>query len=287
MILNQLCELRPLVAALIPSGNVATASTLHGVECHRGNTFDKHARIWLLPVPFRPRFSDVKRKVMVIRCLVFLIAALTLVVSSDARSDQLAINYQGQLLSSGMPFTGNATLEFVLFNQPSGGEPISDIVKKGDLPVKDGLFQVELDFGPNQFSNETVYLQIFVEGVALSPRKKIHVSPVALVALDGNKGPPGRKGETGPQGLAGPQGAPGPAGLRGPIAPHTQTIELCMSGEAARAHCRQHCTGSVVFQERFSDGGACRATSDLGSCGLSAFGGGRGQCCVCRQVPHQ
>jgi len=138
---------------------------------------------------------------------------------------QQSITYQGQLRSSGAPFTGLVDLEFRLFDHISGGNQIGTLKTCPDCPVEDGLFQVELDFGPGAFDGSPRWLEIRVDGTALAPRQKVTTAPVAAFALDGNEGPAGPRGpqgEQGPQGLvgaAGPIGPEGPQGLTGPEGP--------------------------------------------------------------------
>jgi len=128
---------------------------------------------------------------------------------SFALAQDSSISYQGQLQQSGTPFTGTADLEFRLFDQLSGGSQVGPTETRGDWPVDAGLFQVALDFGPSAFDGGQRYLQVSVNGQALSPRSAVQAAPMALYALDGNPGPPGPQG---PQGIQGPQGAQGPPG---------------------------------------------------------------------------
>jgi hypothetical protein len=54
--------------------------------------------------------------------------------------------------------------------------------------VQDGLFQVELDFGAGAFGADPRWLEIVVDGTALSPRQAINPAPVALYSLDSDGG---------------------------------------------------------------------------------------------------
>lgn len=144
------------------------------------------------------------------------------------------ISYQGQLELQGQPFSGTADLEFRLFGAASGGAPIGLPQILDAVSVQDGLFQVELDFGEGAFADSPRFLEITVNGTALSPRQAVLATPLALFALSGNPGPagpagpqgeagpPGPQGETGPQGPqgeAGPQGPQGEAGPQGEVGP--------------------------------------------------------------------
>ncbi|WP_376690790.1 hypothetical protein [Wenzhouxiangella sp. EGI_FJ10409] len=123
------------------------------------------------------------------------------------------ITYQGQLQENSTPFTGTANLQFQLYDALVDGSQVGTTVIQTNWPVEDGLFQVELDFGPAAFDGSARFLEVWVDGAPLSPRQPIRPAPVALFALDGNEGPEG------PQGPAGPQGDPGPSGPQGPEGP--------------------------------------------------------------------
>lgn len=119
------------------------------------------------------------------------------------------ITYQGQLQQQGQPFDGTANLQFRLFNASSGGSQVGPTQTRNGWVVSDGLFHVELDFGSGVFDGGQRYLEISVNGVALTPRQAVNATPMALYALDGNQGPQGPAGPQGPQGSQGAAGAPG------------------------------------------------------------------------------
>ncbi|MCC5866497.1 MAG: collagen-like protein, partial [Wenzhouxiangella sp.] len=148
-------------------------------------------------------------------CLILLSACL----SASVWAQDTAITYQGQLDQSGTPFTGSADLEFRLYDALTDGTQVGLVVSRPDWPVENGLFQVELDFGPAAFTDQPLYLEIRVEGLAMDPRQRLRPAPLAMFALAGNEGPPGPQGDTGPpgpQGEQGPQGEPGIQGQQGP-----------------------------------------------------------------------
>ncbi len=90
--------------------------------------------------------------------------------------------YQGQLRDAGQPFTGIADLEFRLYDQLTGGSQIGGPQARGQWPVEDGLFQVELNFGAAAFDGSDRFLEVTVNGAPLSPRQKITATPYALLA---------------------------------------------------------------------------------------------------------
>ncbi len=128
------------------------------------------------------------------------------------------VTYQGQLKQSGTPLTDTVTMSFELFDSLVDGNSMAGPQTIPDVPVEQGLFQVELDFG-NAFDGSTRWLEITVEGSLLSPRQRIGAAPLAHFALGGNEGPPGAQGPAGPPGPQGPPGTEGPAGLQGPDGP--------------------------------------------------------------------
>ena len=115
----------------------------------------------------------------------FFLACVLLAVSfgSSLHAQDTTITYQGQLQQTGEPFTGTANLEFRLFNQLSGGSQVGTAQIRDDWPVADGLFQVELNFGAAAFGEQARYLEVRIEGNALSPRQAVRPSPTALFAL--------------------------------------------------------------------------------------------------------
>ncbi|MBY6203548.1 hypothetical protein [Halomonas denitrificans] len=64
----------------------------------------------------------------------------------------------------------------------TGGTQIGSVQARGQWPVEDGLFQVELNFGGGAFDGSDRFLEITVDGAPLSPRQKITATPYALLA---------------------------------------------------------------------------------------------------------
>lgn len=126
-----------------------------------------------------------------------LIALLWLPVLVQADT---GFTYQGQLQQGGVPYTGNQTLRFRLYDSLDGSIEVATMVEVGDVEVVEGLFQVDLDFGPDVFDGQSRYIEVEVDGQFLHPRQAVSPSPVALYALSGNEGP---QGEPGPQGERG------------------------------------------------------------------------------------
>ncbi|MEY4201969.1 MAG: hypothetical protein RLZZ265_3709, partial [Verrucomicrobiota bacterium] len=109
---------------------------------------------------------------------------------------------------SNQPANGVFDFQFFLLNSPSGGSQIGTTATVNDLPVSNGVFTVQLDFGPSAFDGSGRWLEIGVRPgdstsffFTLSPRQPITPAPMALFALNGVPGPQGPQGPVGPQGL--------------------------------------------------------------------------------------
>jgi hypothetical protein len=101
--------------------------------------------------------------------------------------------YQGQLKDGGIPANGDYDFVFRLFDAATGGTQIGGDVEIDGWPVSEGLFTVELDFGPDIFTGDARWIEVGVrEGgggggvyTTLSPRQPVNAAPYALYALDG------------------------------------------------------------------------------------------------------
>jgi hypothetical protein len=102
-----------------------------------------------------------------------------------------AFTYQGQLKVGGIPADGDYDFRFQLYDAPNGGSPVggNDLVLSG-VPVGNGLFTVELDFGPGIFTQDARWMEVGVRHsgqnpfTTLSPRQPVNAAPYALYALD-------------------------------------------------------------------------------------------------------
>lgn len=141
--------------------------------------------------------------------IVFLLAALSLLVIQPAWSSPqtTAFTYQGQLKQSGEPYTGLVNLQFRLWDDPVAGTQVAPLVSRNGVPVADGIFTVELDFG-SAFGTEQRWIEVIANGTTLLPRQPVTTAPMAIFALTGLQGPVGPAGAIGPQGVPGPMGTP-------------------------------------------------------------------------------
>src|SRR5262245_20656859 len=98
-----------------------------------------------------------------------------------------AFTYQGQLIKSGTPYSGNADFLFRLWNDAAAGTQVGSDVSIAGLPVTAGLFTADLDFGP-VFDGSALWLEIQVRTLGggytmLTPRLRVAAAPYALHAL--------------------------------------------------------------------------------------------------------
>ena len=112
--------------------------------------------------------------------LLFLIFVFAGLAPETASGQAASFTYQGQLRQSGEPFTGMADLEFRLFDQLIGGTEIGSVQSRVDVPIENGLFQVELDFGAAAFDGSDRFLEVTVDGAPLIPRQQVTATPYSL-----------------------------------------------------------------------------------------------------------
>lgn len=112
-----------------------------------------------------------------------------------------AFTYQGRLEQNGVGVNGVHDLRFALYDAASGGLPLGGVeLCLNDVPVVDGRFSVQLDFGA-AFEGSRRFLQVQARQdavrecgdlagfVTLGPRQELTVAPVARYAVEaGNAG---------------------------------------------------------------------------------------------------
>lgn len=79
----------------------------------------------------------------------------------DVYTQGTAFNYQGALTDSAQPANGTYDLEFLLFDQASGGSQVGATVTANGIIVTNGAFSVTLDFG-DQFPGADRWIEIRV-----------------------------------------------------------------------------------------------------------------------------
>ncbi|HKQ47646.1 MAG TPA: hypothetical protein VJZ71_06230 [Phycisphaerae bacterium] len=90
--------------------------------------------------------------------------------------------YQGQLKDVGSPANGPYDMIFRVFDADMAGTQSGVDYPLAAVPVADGLFTVNLDFGPAIFTGAPLWLEIEVNTVVLAPRQAITGTPYAQKA---------------------------------------------------------------------------------------------------------
>lgn len=101
-----------------------------------------------------------------------------------------SFTYQGKLEQSGALVNGSADFQFRMFDAAGAGAvQIGSMQSLFDVLVTDGLFTVNLDFGPSAFNGDARWLEIAVRRLdsdpftTLSPRQPLTAAPYALKVL--------------------------------------------------------------------------------------------------------
>lgn len=108
----------------------------------------------------------------------------------SAASLSTAFTYQGQLNEAEAPANGQFDFEFRLFDALAGGTQVGATLVSSNTVVEEGLFTVELDFGPGIFSDRALWLGMGVRSsgtptrfVSLPVRQALTAVPQAQYAL--------------------------------------------------------------------------------------------------------
>lgn len=121
---------------------------------------------------------------MNLRC--FISGIVLLCVAGTLSAQTTTFTYQGNLNSDGTPASGNHDFEFALFI--SGGSQIGPTLTRTNVPVTNGIFAVELDFGNNYTGvNRELEVRIRPSGggafTTLMPRQLLRATPYSIVAV--------------------------------------------------------------------------------------------------------
>ena len=127
-----------------------------------------------------------KMKSLIIVGLMF----LTLLSFQRVFSQTTEFTYQGSLTNGGAAANGSFDFEFALFDTLAGGSQIGPTIALSNVPVTNGIFSVNLNFG-NQFSaggNRFLEVRVRPAGqpgiTVLSPRQLINSAPYAVKSLN-------------------------------------------------------------------------------------------------------
>jgi hypothetical protein len=105
------------------------------------------------------------------------------------RAQTTAFTYQGKLTDGGSPADGTYDLQFQLFDAVAAGNQIGSTLAQLSVPVTNGAFTAQLDFGAAAFPGDDRFLEIGVRPggsaaayTVLSPRTQITSTPYAVRA---------------------------------------------------------------------------------------------------------
>lgn len=107
-----------------------------------------------------------------------LLCALLVCFSAFVHAQTTAFNFQGRLNDGSNPANGRYDLQFLLYDALVGGNQIGPIVTKNNVPLINGVFSTQLDFGVSAFSGGDRFLEI-----QLRPTAPQSVTPNAFVIL--------------------------------------------------------------------------------------------------------
>jgi hypothetical protein len=113
-----------------------------------------------------------------------------LAVVAGNGSDADTFTYQGQLRESGQPATGLYDFEVCLYDSPTDPSQLACLSPGAeDIPVEDGMFTLDLNFGPGWFDGQPRYLELRVRPgdsvggfTQLLPRQRLRPTPLAMHA---------------------------------------------------------------------------------------------------------
>ena len=123
-----------------------------------------------------------------------IILLVLLFASTCAAQNDTTFTYQGELKQNGELADGEFNMTFSVWDAEIGGTQVSATIFQFDVPVNDGRFSVDLDFGADVFNNADRWLQIRVGATTLAPRVTFTRAPYSIqtrgiqVADDGRVG---------------------------------------------------------------------------------------------------
>lgn len=129
-----------------------------------------------------------------IQIMIATVASMFAATVASASTPLGPITYQGLLSENGSPANGTYDVRFQLYDAEAAGSQIGVDDMIDDVPVVDGVFTVRLndadEFGAGAFDGQERWLQIEVNGTAITPRQPLTAAPYALFALNAASGGP-------------------------------------------------------------------------------------------------
>ncbi len=127
---------------------------------------------------------------MITAFLLVLMTGLAVAQAPDATPLGTGFTYQGKLMSDGLPYTGFCDFQFGLYDAATMGTAVGEL-DVPNVPVSEGVFTTQLDFGSDKFTGDNRWLEIWVRCPAgggtyqqLLPRQPLTAAPYALYAPD-------------------------------------------------------------------------------------------------------
>ena len=128
------------------------------------------------------------------------VAAALLAAGLFARADAAALTYHGILQDAGKPAQGNYDIELTLYSAASGGSVVGGPLTIYAVPVRDGSFNTQADFGPLAKAYSHSYVAVRVRAAGASDFTSLDGRSDAVPnvnsacpgswSLDGNSGNP-------------------------------------------------------------------------------------------------
>src|SRR5690349_7548055 len=126
-----------------------------------------------------PMKRDMNRKGAVLTSLIGMFSCL----SATLAQQSTAFTYQGQLRDGGTNANGTYAISFHLYDASTNGNQVGPSITNSPFLIN-GLFSVDLDFGPGAFDGGARWLEITARGgtnsETLTPRVQILPAPYAL-----------------------------------------------------------------------------------------------------------
>ena len=121
--------------------------------------------------------------------IIAIVVSLALSAATAAEQLGTSFTYQGTLQYQGQPASGTYDLQFDLFDAETGGFDVEAPVLLEGVQVENGVFTVELDYGPAAFVGDQLWIEVAIrdgsstgEYTTLLPRQKLTAQPYALHA---------------------------------------------------------------------------------------------------------
>ncbi len=117
------------------------------------------------------------------------LAAVAVLLGRPCPAVAAEFTYQGKLEFLNEPVSGLYHMLFRLYDAASSGSQVGPEIELLGVPVIDGLFTVNLDFGDDVFAGGNRWLEIYVKQdipqtyQKLMPRQKLTTTPIAHYAL--------------------------------------------------------------------------------------------------------